>query len=272
TKLPDGKVEPYGFGLGQDQMRGVDVIGHSGGIFGFMTYGLYVPSEDTFVAVFANSDKPATAPAIAARHLSALAIGKPFPELKAAQVAPASLEPLFGVYRAGSDAERSFFARGGKLYMRRGDGPETEVIAAGGDRFFYGPNSLTWFTVTRDASGAHVMELHRNGSDEAERTVRAGPVPPEAQPFAVARATLERYVGTYSLDQAKATVAWAGENGLTMQLTGQPSFPLRAVSATEFRIDSVGARVVFYGESGPAERLVIHQGGQQIEAKRVPSP
>jgi D-alanyl-D-alanine carboxypeptidase len=270
TKLPDGKIQPYGFGLGRDQMRGVDVIGHSGGISGFTTYSLYVPSADTFVAVFANSDEPATAPSVAARRLSALAIGKPFPEMKAAQVAPAFLEPLFGVYRAGPGAELSFFARGGKLYTRRGDGPEMEVIAAGGDRFSYGPNNLTWFAVTRDASGAHVMEMHRNGSDEAERAVRAGPVPPEAPPFAVARATLERYVGAYAFGQATATVAWAGENGLTIQLTGQRSLPLRAVSATEFRVEGVAARVVFHGGTGPAERLVIHQDGQQVEAKRVP--
>jgi D-alanyl-D-alanine carboxypeptidase len=274
TGMPDGKTMPYGFGLGREAIRGHGTIGHSGGIFGFSTESVYVPDEDLFIAVFANSDDPATKPSIAALRLTAMALGQPFPDLKPMEVAPASIEPLSGVYRVGADGgERSFYARGGELFTRRGDSPEMKVYSAGGDLFFYGPNSLTWFAIRRDSAGAHVMEMHQNGEDSAESAVRSGPVPPEAPPFPVPRATLERYVGTYAFGQATATIAWgAAPDSLTVQLTGQQVRPLRAKSATEFLVEGVGAGIVFHGETGPAERLVIHQGGREIQATRVAQP
>ena len=42
TKLPDGHVEQYGFGIAPATLRGVPAIGHSGGIFGFASDSLYV--------------------------------------------------------------------------------------------------------------------------------------------------------------------------------------------------------------------------------------
>ena len=38
---------------------GMATIEHSGGIFGGNTDSLYIPAQDMFVAVFANSDRPA---------------------------------------------------------------------------------------------------------------------------------------------------------------------------------------------------------------------
>ena len=146
TPVPGEKAPvPYGFGLGLDKVRGRAAIGHGGGIFGFSTESFYMPEKDIFVAVFANSDDPATSPGLAAKRLAAMAIGDPFPEFEKAQVEPKSLEPLFGVYRAkDGDVERRFFVREGQLYTQRGEGPEMKVYPAGGDRFFYGPDSLTW--------------------------------------------------------------------------------------------------------------------------------
>lgn len=179
TKLPDGRTIPYGFALGTGDVRGSPVIGHGGGIFGGATDSEYLPDQEIFVAVFANSDAPATSPGVAARRIAAIAIGKPFPEFKAVTVAPAALAPLFGSYApADGKAPRTFFARDGQLYTQREGGAELKVYAAGDDRFFYGPASLTWFTVRRDPTGKHAMEMHQNGAEQAEVTMRTGPVPP----------------------------------------------------------------------------------------------
>src|SRR6185295_73725 len=97
-------------------------IGHGGGIFGFSTESTYIPSEDLFVAVFANSDDPATHPSVVANRLAALALGDPYRSFTRADVDPATLAPLFGVYRIGdSGVSRRFFARDGKLYTMRDD-------------------------------------------------------------------------------------------------------------------------------------------------------
>ena len=79
TKLPDGSTSDYGFGMGMRAVRGRPASGHGGGIFGFSTDSIYLPKEDLFVAVFTNSDSPATDPGMVMQQLAALAINDPFP-------------------------------------------------------------------------------------------------------------------------------------------------------------------------------------------------
>lgn len=269
--LPEGRTHPYGMGLQLEQLRGRRAIDHSGGIFGFSTYATYLPAEDVYVAVLANSDRPASAPGLVAARLAALAVGDPFLTLSRADVPAETLAPLYGVYRVGDgNVSRRFFSRDGKLWTLRDGGQDLEVFAAGGDRFFYGPNSLTWFRMTRSPDGAHVMEMHQDGSDTAERAVRTGDIPPEAAPAQVSREILSSYVGHYQTPGPGADIA-LGENGmLTVQLSGQEAIPMRPVSATEYIVQGVNARLVFHPENGQVNRFVIHQGGRELEGRRVP--
>ena len=127
-------------------------------------------------------------------------------------------------------------------------------------------NSLNWFEMSRDATGKPVMAMHQNGADAAESATWTGPIPVEAKAFAVPRATLERYIGSFSSPIGAGKVAWGAGDTLTFQLVGQPAVPIKANSATEFEAASVGARLVF-DPSGNS--LVIHQGGQQLPFVRV---
>jgi hypothetical protein len=144
------------------------------------------------------------------------------------------------------------------------------VFAAGDDRFFYGPGSLTWFRIVRRPDGAHVMEMHQNGANIAELAARIGDIPPEPPAHQVARALLESYVGRYATPGPVAVIAMAEGGGLTIQLSGQPALALRPASDTEFIVERVNARVTFHSENGQVNRLVIHQGGREIEGRREP--
>ena len=273
TRMPDGETVPYGFGLGIAELRGQQAIGHGGGIFGFATDSTYLPGKDLFVAVFTNSDRPATPPGVAVRRLAALALGNPYAEFTTARVDAATIEPLLGSYRidaaGGEPQQRLFYARDGKLFTKRSGAPEMEVFAAGNDRFFYGPQTLSWFRVARDPVGAHVIEMHEQGEDKIERAVRSGPVPPEPKAASVPRDVLARYIGAYAIGAARGTIAWGKEDSLTIQLAGQPALPLRAVSETEFDVAAVDARISFVSENGAVARLVIDQGGRKLTAERV---
>jgi CubicO group peptidase (beta-lactamase class C family) len=269
AKLTDGKTEPYGFGLQLAETRDRPAVGHGGGIPGFSTYSLYVPSEDLYVAVFANSQNPASSPEIVTRRLAAMAMNDPYPEMKRAEMPAASFEPLFGVY-AAEGGERAFYARAGKLFTRRKGGNEMEVFPAGEDRFFYGPESLTWFKVTRDPSGKHVMEMYPDGAKTAARALRSGPVPVEAPPVMVPAGVLARYQGTYALGSRQAKVVLGADGGLTAQLTGQPVVRLIAEGPAEFRVEGAEAKVAFVMEGDKAARMIVKQNGQEIPAQRVP--
>ena len=111
------------------------------------------------------------------------------------------------------------------------------------------------------------MEMHQNGNNEAELATRIGDVPPDVQ---VSRALLESYVGRYQTPGPAADIAIGEGGALTVQLTGQPALPLRPASDTEFVVQGPNARIVFHGENGQVNRLVIHQGERQLEGRRVP--
>jgi D-alanyl-D-alanine carboxypeptidase len=270
TELPGGRTEQYGFGIGPALIRGRPVIGHNGGIPGFNTESFYAPDDGIFIAVFANSDTPATHPSLVIRRLMAIAMGRPYREFTRTTVDMASLEPLLGVYRtADGAAERVFFAREGRLFTQRSGGPESEVMAAGGDIFFY-PANLNWFEMRRAAEGAHVMEMHQGGEDEAERAIRIGPVPAAPAAVEVPRGTLQRYVGRYDMGGPTLTIAMQPDGSLTVQLTGQEALALLPISATEFRPRGIDARLSFEMEIGAASAVTLMQGGGTIRAPRLP--
>lgn len=265
-KLGNGESFPYGFGLVPGDVRGRRTIGHNGGINGFSTSSLYVSEPRIFVVVLNNSNALVSADSLATR-LAAAALGDPFPQFKALPVDLKAVAPLLGSY-ALPVGERLFFERGSKLYTRRSGGAELEVFPAGDNRFFYGPESLTWFAIKAGADGKRVMEMHHNGASEPEVTKWSGPVPAEKAAVAVPSATLDSYVGKYSGTIGTFLIARDGDT-LTAKLNTQPSIATKPVSLTEFEVAQVGATLRFgVGPDGKVQTLTLLQGGQQMEFKR----
>lgn len=270
TTLPDGKVENYGFGVAQGTLRGRELIRHGGGIFGFSTSAAYIPNEDLFVAVFANSDEIGVGPGLTLTKLTAMAVGEPFPEFRKAAVPQIEIEPLLGLYEF-EGGNRRFFTRDGKLFTRLRGARDMEVFPAGDNRFFYGSDTLSWFEVNRDPAGKLVMSMYQGGSETALTSVRTGPVPTDPPVVSVERPVLERYVGSYRTNQGVAQVVLTDEGSLTIQLGGGRPMPLLATSPTEFRVNGGDAKVVFHSDADKLSHLVIHRGEIEIRADHQPS-
>ncbi|MHA6722539.1 serine hydrolase domain-containing protein [Sphingomonas sp. RS2018] len=266
TRLSDGTSNPYGFGLSNGSVRGQAIIEHSGGIFGGATDSLYVPSQDLFVAVFANSDRPVAMPGVAIRRIAGIAMGSPFPVFTRQPMVMAAVEPMFGIYASGGaePVERRFFARDGRFFIKREGGSEREVFAVGDGRFSAEPRAIEWFRIV-PASGGYAMEWHTRGEDAIERMARTGPIPAEVATVTLPRATLERYIGVYALPMGRLTVAWGAGDALTAQLTGQPALSLEPIGPTEFRVVGIDARVELTGDTA-----TIVQGGRRFTGNRAP--
>jgi len=265
ARLGDGSTVPYGFGLRLQKIRGRTAFVHGGAGRGLDTDSVYVPSEKLFVAVFANSDDLEVDPSSLTRRLAALALGEPIPSFKRANVDMGSIEPLFGAYTGDKGPPLRFFARDGKLVVGQGDS-EREAIPAGQDRFFFGPNDLTWISFDRRAGGAHAIEVHRPDNAQPQRAVRSGPVPP---PFTVPPALLRSYVGSYKTETVTVTIAEVEDGRLTASAAGQPAMPLRPVSSTEFRIEGTPMRLVFHPEGDKVNRLTLYRGARELHGQRV---
>lgn len=270
TKMPDGTDTGYGFGISNSQLRGRAAIGHGGGIFGFMTDSIYVPEEDLFVAVFANSIPISTQADVATKRLAALALGDPFPDFVEVKVDPESLKPLAGVYRkdSGDRSGGKVLIRDNMIYVQPDAYPEARLIPAGGDRFFVGPQSLIWMQFHRDPAGAHAVEVHYPDKP-SERSVRTGPLPPEAPAVEVPRARLESYVGRYKAEQFVMVIFFDGEGKLTARMEGRGEGRMRALSQTEFSVEGAPIRLLFEESDGRVNRLTVRNGAQDIAATRT---
>ncbi len=100
--LNNGSKINYGFGLVPGQLGGKRMIGHSGGINGFTTYGLYMPDENLNVIVLTNSDG---GPGPLALNVTRAVLGipvVPMPKpLVAVALADSLRDRLAGVYDFG---------------------------------------------------------------------------------------------------------------------------------------------------------------------------
>ncbi len=263
--LAGGKAETYGFGLRLREIRGRKALVHGGAGAGLDTDSVYIPSEDLFVAVFTNSDEPATDPSLLTRRLAALALGEPIPSFTRANIKQSTIAPLFGAYAAERGPPRLFFERDGKLFMARGEA-EREAFAAGEDRFFFGPGELDWFAIARRPDGTHVMEMHGPELAAPIRATRSGPVPP---PFTVPPQVLQTYAVTYKTETVEVAITVSDNGGLTLTPAGQKSMPMRPVSATEFMVDEARSRVIFHSENGKVNRLSVRRGARELHGHRI---
>jgi hypothetical protein len=265
ARLADGSARPYGFGLRLQRLRSRSAYVHGGAGGGLDTDTVYIPAEDVYVAVLANTDEPATDPSTLSRRLAALAVGEPLPTFARTEVPLAQIEPLFGAYRAERGPPLVFFNRAGKLYLGSGD-QELEASPAGQGRFFFGHDRLMWIRFTRQPDGTPVMEVHEPESAEPERAIRTGPVPP---PVTVPAGVLQSYAGTYKTEGPTVTVALGRDGWLTIALSGQTPLPMRPLSQTEFSVDAGGYRAVFHAENGRVDRVTLHRGARELHGVRT---
>jgi uncharacterized protein (TIGR03435 family) len=98
--------------------------------------------------------------------------------------------------------------------------------------------------------------------------------PADLQPRPVAievdAATLDRYVGRYTLPGASVMTISRDEGRLFAGLDGQGRVEIFAANATEFFPKVFQARIEFLvDERGAVTALVLHQGGRVVQAARV---
>jgi hypothetical protein len=110
--------------------------------------------------------------------------------------------------------------------------------------------------------------LARKQTELAALLKKAGAHDP-APPFIVDVKTLEAYSGTYKSDQVPLDIkVFVKEATLYMQATGQPEFPLKAASTTQFEFAPARIEVEFDSPSS----FILKQGGASFRFKKAVTP
>jgi len=129
----DGTPQPYGYGWMMADWEKVPTQEHSGGIEGFSSYIIRIPSEQVYVTVLANSAEADTYSL--ALKLAAIAIGKPF-EPEAIKLSPQRLQSLSGSYQFADGTVHHIRQQGSELVYQAPEMPQVTLIPTAEGRFY----------------------------------------------------------------------------------------------------------------------------------------
>ncbi len=270
SNLTNGVATGYGYGWQVSTYEGYRLIEHGGGIMGFTSYAILQPETGLCVVILTNSAIAGRAPAPFAFRIAALALGKPYLDPALAALKEEDLAPLPGVYINADNERMTIFRQGGKIFYRPAGGTRTEIFPASATVFFI-KDSPTRLTFIKDAQG-RVNDFRLAGRiGPAESYVRmTQAAPPERKEIVLDTTLLGQYAGEYEIAPSFSLAISLEGNKLLAQPTGQPKLEIFPEAETKFFSKVVDAQVEFIKDaSGQVTGLVLYQGGQKIEAKKL---
>jgi CubicO group peptidase (beta-lactamase class C family) len=171
TSFTLNSAAPTGYGCGWSlgELQGVATQEHGGGINGFSTHVLRIPSEKIYVAVLSNNTGASLPAGAVARNLAARAMGKPLEEKKVAAIDPVIVDAYVGDYELAPGFILTISREGGRFFAQATGQSRAEIFPQSETEFFLKvvPASLTF---VREADGkVSELVLHQNGDRRARR-------------------------------------------------------------------------------------------------------
>ncbi len=263
--LTNKKHDNYGYGWAINEIAGIATIEHTGGINGFTSSGIYIPSKNIYAIVLTNLDDGKGPEAYNIKVVSAL-LGKPISEKAAMQLSETALKKWVGVYQF-DDVVRVITYDKGTLFSTREGGRPIQLKPLSDSEFSF-ENSFATYKFSSNNNKKRVLFTDRIATSIGVATNRK-PLP-EKEPVVLDPKILMQYVGTYGLQPSFQIAIEMKEDRLFAKATGQPIVELFAEAENRFFIKEIAAQLEFnLGTDGTAESLIFSQGGNKIEGKRV---
>lgn len=267
--LSDGGKTTYGYGWNIVKIRGRDAQEHGGAIVGFRAQVIRIPQERVFVAVLANSNAPLAHPSFVAEKLAAIAIGDPYPELKAVKLDTKTLDEVIGVYKIDETENRVISRDADTMYLQRTGRSKAKIVPVSASEY-YVDNTFSMIRFNRNTDGEVVsLTLTQQGIDATSQRIAKTP-PPERVSIQLSIAELDQLVGDYQLSPQFTISIRRDGSRLLAQATGQSTNEIFATSKQHFFLKTVSAEIEFIRDSsGKATELVLIQNGRRATGKRV---
>jgi CubicO group peptidase (beta-lactamase class C family) len=267
--LPNGTNTHYGYGLGMKNLLGSLTVEHSGGIHGFLSDLIYLPKEEICVAILTNCD--CEPPSNLSPRLAALVMGKPY-QPTAISLDIKALEQYVGVYENDQKEQRFITLENGQLHSMRKGSSKFKIHPYGPDQFFF-EESFARIQFIREKKGDKKV-LQASVSDrtaEGNLWAKTDQALPAARPeMQLTEAQTTPFLGEYAL-MPGFNIAFTREGAqMYCQATGQPRVEIFAATPTRFFLKVVDGEIEFYpDEKGAVNRMVLFQGGREMEGTRV---
>ena len=257
----DGTNPNYGYGWGIADFFGQKMIGHSGGINGFITNELYLPAEDVFVAAFSNGgDNPNRM----TERIAAELIGE-YTVKSTIVMTSEQLKEYEGVFAIqDSPHERVIRVEGNHLTSMRTGSELFHIFPFEKDKFYF-KKSLTIFEFKRDEIGKIVGMLAHRQEGKPGIAKKTGQ-PKEQKIVQLDEKTMKQYVGEYKMEAGFVITVVFENNNLFAAPPGEPKLKLNASSKTSFFLKEMDANVTFEkGDKGAFSIMNLDQGGRKMK-------
>jgi CubicO group peptidase (beta-lactamase class C family) len=263
--LNNGKATNYGYGWQPNELNGTPSIEHGGGIFGYNTMGVYVPSENVYVAVFTNAN--GNSPTALAVKMAAMAIGKPYNQNKSVSLSSTQMEKWVGTYEFDNEVLRFITLKDGNLYSQR-EGSETFKLVASSESTFSFENTMNTYVFSEE--DGKKITVFKDRIDESKGIESAKKPNSEKPSITLDAVTLQQYIGSYELQPGFVIEVSTKDDRIFAVATGQPQFEMFAEKTDRFFLKVVAATIDFNkNENGVIESLTLHQGGQDMVGKKI---
>ena len=163
----------YGYGWGIDSLFGREVMAHTGGIPGFMSFILRFPKDDLVVLVFDNTMSQKVGEI--GRTIAAIALNQSYKipqEKKEATVDVSTLKQYVGEYQFAPTFSITVSLDGNQLKAQATGQPQFEVFAEKENVFFYKVVEAK-IEFVKDANGVVTeMILYQNGQEPRGKKIK----------------------------------------------------------------------------------------------------
>lgn len=265
STLNNGDATNYGYGWQMNTISDVPSIEHGGGIFGYVTNGLYLPSEDVYVIALTNRD--GSSPEDAAVKMAAIALGNPYDTSdESLSLSTEELNKWVGNYEFDEAVLRTIYLEDGQLYSQRDGGGKSKIYADSADKFHFEGGLSTYEFQMENGKKTVVFKARINTSKGVETDRKPGT---EKEEISVDTSNYEDYVGSYELVPGFAITITTKEDQLFAQATGQQNFPVFPEAKDTFFYKVVSAQLVFErNDNGEVINLTLHQNGQSLKGDK----
>ncbi len=262
--LNDGSPVYYGYGFRGDEIKGTPTIEHGGGIFGYETYAVYIPSQDMYAVVLTN--KNGNGPEDITVEAMAYALNKPYARNVVKTMPESELKKWVGTYEFDNDVIRYITFRDGSLYSQREGGGNFKLDALGNDEFAF-QGSFSKYRFSMDGGKKSTVFKSRILENKGKEIDKAPPI--ERESISLGANVLKRYEGTYELQPGFEIVITTEGDKIFAEATGQPQVEIFAETETKFFLKVVPAEIVFITHNdGIADQLTLYQGGREMTGKK----
>lgn len=256
----------YGYGWMFNEVFGNRSIEHGGGIFGFVSSGIYLPEPDVFVSILTN--RSGISPENIAVRIAALAMGKSYDNIEPISMSPEELDEYVAVYAFENGTTRTITREENQLYSIRTGGSKFPIYAYAKDQFYF-ENSLTRLQFTRNnlnKIGAAITKT-RGTVEEAKRTNQEIV---EKVAIELSASELAKFAGKYELAPGFVLTIRTEKNKIFAQATGQGEFEIYPKSPMRFFVKVVDAEIEFMGnENEEITKLILYQGGRELQGEKI---